>query len=88
MFKQFQHLSLSVLEELANFQDWKSQALLKIANSSLNSKQTRPRSDCFYRSSLIWVCTVCLAFGRKVVFEILVIYGKYFRSHPESYMTI
>ena len=25
-------------------------------------KQGRPRSDCFLRSSLIWVCPVCLGF--------------------------
>ena len=25
-----------------------------------NSKQGRPRSDCFFRSSLILVCSVCL----------------------------
>ena len=32
---------------------WNSQ------NASQNSKQGRPWSDCFFRSSLIWVCTVC-----------------------------
>ena len=29
-------------------------------NSCHNSKQGRPWSDCFFKSSLIWVCTVCL----------------------------
>ena len=38
----------------------------------INSKQGRPWSDCFLRSSLIWVCTVCLGlFGRQLAFEIL-----------------
>ena len=28
--------------------------------------------DCFFRSSLTWVCSVCLSlFGRQIVFEIL-----------------
>ena len=37
-----------------------------------NRKQRRPWSDCFLRSSLIWVCTVCLGlFGRQLVFKIL-----------------
>ena len=31
-----------------------------------------PGSDCFFRSSLIWVCPFCLGlFGRQLVFEIL-----------------
>ena len=29
-------------------------------NACQNSKQGRPRSDCFLRCSVIWVCTVCL----------------------------
>ena len=37
-----------------------------------NRKQRRPWSDCYLRSSLIWVCTVCLGlFGRQLVFKIL-----------------
>ena len=44
-------------------------------NAYQNSKQGRPWSDCFFisrRSSLIWVCTVCLAlFGWQLVFPIL-----------------
>ena len=37
-----------------------------------NSTQGRPGSDCFFRSSLIWICTVCLClFGEKLVFKIL-----------------
>ena len=35
-------------------------------------KQGRPWLDCFFRSSLIWVCTVSLiCFGRQLLFEIL-----------------
>ena len=30
-------------------------------NACQDSKQGRTRSACFFRSSLIWVCTVCLA---------------------------
>ena len=37
-----------------------------------NRRKRRPWSDCFLRSSLIWVCTVCLGlFGRQLVFKIL-----------------
>ena len=37
-----------------------------------NIKQGRPWSDCFFRSSLIWVCTVCLGlFCKQMVFAIL-----------------
>ena len=37
-----------------------------------NSKQGIPRSDCFFRSSLIWVSSVCRdLLGRQIVFEIL-----------------
>ena len=36
------------------FQGWNSQ------NACQNSKQGWPWSDCFFRSSLIWVCTVFL----------------------------
>ena len=44
----------------------------KMANAGQNSKQGRPRSDCFFISSIIWVCTVCLGiFGRQLVFEII-----------------
>ena len=35
-------------------QGWNSQ------NACQNSKQGRPWSDCFFRSCLIWVCSVCL----------------------------
>ena len=50
------------------YQGWSSQYAWH------NSKQGRPWSDCFWRSSLIWVCPVCLSlFGRQlhVVFKIL-----------------
>ena len=48
------------------YQDWNSQ------NACQNSKQGKPWSDCFFRSSLIWVCTVCLGlFGKQLVFKIL-----------------
>ena len=41
-------------------------------NACQNIKQGRPWSDCFFRSSLIWVCTVCLGcFGRQLLFGIL-----------------
>ena len=41
-------------------------------NTLQNSKQRRPWSDCFFRSSLIWVCTFCLGvFDRQLVLEIL-----------------
>ena len=34
-----------------------------------NSKQGQPWSDCFWTSSLIWVCSVCLdLFGRQLRF--------------------
>ena len=37
-----------------------------------NSKQGILWPDCFFRSILIWVCTVCLGlFCRQIVFEIL-----------------
>ena len=37
-----------------------------------NSKQRRPWSDCFWWSSLIWVCAASLGlFGRQLVFKIL-----------------
>ena len=50
-----------------------STKLLVIKNACQNSKQWRPWSDCFFRSSLIWVCIVCLCFlfPRQLVFEIL-----------------
>ena len=48
------------------FQGWNSQ------NACQNSQQRRTWSDCFLRSSLIWVCTVFLRlFYRHLVFEIL-----------------
>ena len=44
----------------------------ELKNACLNSKQRRPWSDCFFRSSLIWVCTVCLGLiCRQLVFKIL-----------------
>ena len=43
-----------------------------------NSKQGKPWSDCFFRSSLIWVCAVCLClFGRKLVFDFFWIFTVY-----------
>ena len=45
---------------------WNSQ------NACQNIRWRRPWSACFFRSSLIRVCTVCLGlFGRQLVFEIL-----------------
>ena len=41
-------------------------------NAHKNSKQGRPWSDCFFRSSLICVCTSFLSlFSRQLVFVIL-----------------
>ena len=48
-----------------------SNKLLVIRTGSQNSKQGRPWSDCFFRSSLIWVCTVVLCIFDRQVFEIL-----------------
>ena len=45
-----------------SYHGWNSQ------NACGNSKQGRPRSDCFFRSSLIWVCTVCLGPSLKNLF--------------------
>ena len=43
---------------------------LKSQKACLNSNQGRPWSDCYFRSRLIWVCTVCLGlFGRQLVFR-------------------
>ena len=40
-------------------------------NACLNSKQGRPWSDCFFRSSLIWIWAVCLGiFWKPLVFGI------------------
>ena len=35
--------------------------------AGLNNKQGSPWSDCFFRSSLIWVCTVCLGLFAKQI---------------------
>ena len=44
-------------------------------NACWNSKQGKPTSDCFFRSSLIWVCTVCLwLLIRQLVFKIVEIF--------------
>ena len=44
------------------YQGWNSQSVCQ------NSKQGRPWSDCFYRTSLFWVCSVCLGLlSRKQV---------------------
>ena len=45
---------------------------LNSQNACQNSKQGRPWSDYFWRSSLFWVCPLCLGcFGRHLVFKIL-----------------
>ena len=45
---------------------------LEVTYAWLNSKQGKPWSDCFFRSSLIRACTVCLwLFGRQIVIKIL-----------------
>ena len=52
--------------------DFFSTKLLVIKAEIYKMLHERPRSDCFFRSSLIWVCSVCLShFSRKLVFEIL-----------------
>ena len=57
--------ALPVLKLNVGYQDWNSQ------NGCQNGKQGRLWSDCFFRSSLIWVYTVCPAlFNRRLVFEI------------------
>ena len=68
MFLSFEHFhTLSVLKyKMLVFRAGIHKMFVGIA------KQERPRSDCFFRSSLIWICPVCLAFlGRQLLFEIL-----------------
>ena len=46
-----------------------SNEMLEFKNACQFSKQGRPWSDCFFWSSLIWVCTVCLGLlGRQLVY--------------------
>ena len=40
-----------------------------VACKKCSDKQCRPRSDCFWRSSLIWVCTVCSSDNHLVYFS-------------------
>ena len=57
----FSLLKLSVSNQHQNLQ-----------NACQNSKQSRPGSDCFFRSSLTWFYPVCLSlFGRQPLFKIL-----------------
>ena len=43
---------------------------LEFTNTCQNTKQGRPWSDCFFTSSLIWVCPVCLGiFGKQLVYS-------------------
>ena len=59
------HFSFSVLKYNNGNQAWNSQIACQ------NSKQGRPLTDCFFRSSLIWVCPICISlFYRQLVFEI------------------
>ena len=44
----------SFCSQNVSYQSWNSQ------NASQNGKQGRLCSDCFFKSSLIWVCIVCL----------------------------
>ena len=65
MFKNLEHFSSCSYMECC-FKAWYSW------NACQNSKQGRPRSDWFIRSSLIWVCAVCIGpFDRQLVFKIL-----------------
>ena len=72
-FKISNTFSLSVLRLKFGCQNLNSQ------NACQNSKQGRPWSHCFFRSSVcflrnsvIWVCPLCLSFmDRHLVFEIL-----------------
>ena len=52
--------------KIVGYHGWNSQ------NTCQHCKQGRSWSDCFFRSSLIWVCTVCPGiFGRQLVYKIL-----------------
>ena len=63
---KIKHFSLSILKRNVGYQGWNSQ------NACRNSKQERPRSDFFFRSSLIWVRGVCLdLFCSQLMFKIL-----------------
>ena len=45
---------------------------VRLEQACQNGKQGRHWSGCFFRSSLVWVCAVCLGlFDRQLVFEIL-----------------
>ena len=54
-FVKYSTIFLILISNKCWYQGWNSQ------NTYLNSKQGRPWSDCFWRSSLIWVCLVCLS---------------------------
>ena len=57
---------LSILKNKVGYQGSYSQ------NDCQNSKQRRPWSDCSFRSSMIWVCTVCLGiFWQAISVQIL-----------------
>ena len=48
--------------------DWDVKNQIKQTNKN---KQGRPWSDCFFRSSLVWVCPVCLGFVAGSLYETL-----------------
>ena len=59
-----EHFSLSILDYNVGYLGRSSKNAWYISkqgpNACQNSKQGRPWSDCFFGSSLIWVCAVCL----------------------------
>ena len=66
IFLKFRTCFSLLLNWNTGYQGWNSQ------NAGQNNKQGIPWSDCFFRSSLIWACPVCLClFGRQLVFKIL-----------------
>ena len=57
---------LFLFSKNVGYQGWNSQ------NACQKSKQRRPWPDRFFRSSLIWVCPVCVGFcGTQLLFKIL-----------------
>ena len=65
MVKVLEHFSLLFSNEMYVIRAGIHKMLVRIAN------REDPGSDCFLRSSLIWVCAVCLDFfSRQLVFEI------------------
>ena len=65
-------VAVNVLKFLTLFSFCSQLKCWNYQNACQNSKQGRPWSDCFFRSSLIWICAVCLGvFDRVLVYKIL-----------------